>query len=40
MLLMTWVRVRHIPVLRNGQLGGIVSIGDVVKHPTLCYAKH
>jgi CBS domain-containing protein len=23
--------VRHVPVLDNGQLAGIVSIGDVVK---------
>jgi CBS domain-containing protein len=25
-------RVRHMPVLRNGKLAGIISIGDVVKH--------
>jgi CBS domain-containing protein len=30
--LMTRHRVRHIPVVRDGQLAGIVSIGDVVKH--------
>ena len=29
---MTERRVRHIPVLRDGALAGIVSIGDVVKH--------
>jgi CBS domain-containing protein len=29
--LMTNHRVRHVPVLENGQLAGIVSIGDVVK---------
>jgi CBS domain-containing protein len=32
MNLMTRYRVRHIPVVRDGQLAGIVSIGDVVKH--------
>ena len=29
--LMTTNRVRHVPVVENGQLAGIVSIGDVVK---------
>ena len=28
---MTQRRIRHIPVLRDGMLAGIVSIGDVVK---------
>jgi CBS domain-containing protein len=28
---MTQRRIRHIPVLRDGALAGIVSIGDVVK---------
>ena len=32
MRLMTRHRVRHMPVVRNGRLAGIVSIGDVVKH--------
>ena len=32
MRLMTQHRVRHLPVLRNGKLAGIISIGDVVKH--------
>ena len=32
MTLMTQHRARHLPVLRNGRLAGIVSIGDVVKH--------
>jgi CBS domain-containing protein len=32
MKLMTHHRVRHLPVLRDGKLAGIVSIGDVVKY--------
>jgi CBS domain-containing protein len=32
MVLMTDRRVRHIPVVVDGRLQGIVSIGDVVKH--------
>jgi CBS domain-containing protein len=32
MNLMTHHRVRHILVLRGGELAGIVSIGDVVRH--------
>ena len=32
MTLMTHHRVRHLPVIANGNLVGIVSIGDVVKH--------
>jgi len=31
MNLMTEQRIRHVPVVENGQLIGIVSIGDVVK---------
>ena len=31
MNLMTHHRVRHVPVLRDGRLAGIISIGDVVK---------
>ncbi len=29
--LMTRQRIRHVPVVENGLLGGIISIGDVVK---------
>jgi CBS domain-containing protein len=32
MKLMTHHRVRHMPVLRDGELAGIISIGDVVGH--------
>lgn len=31
-VLMTERRIRHVPVLANGRLAGIVSIGDVVKN--------
>ena len=31
MLIMTEYRIRHLPVVVDGRLGGIVSIGDVVK---------
>jgi len=32
MQLMTRHRIRHMPVLRDGEIAGIISIGDVVKH--------
>lgn len=32
MATMTDQRVRHLPVLDDGRLAGIISIGDVVKH--------
>lgn len=32
MSVMTRSRMRHLPVLRDGKLAGIISIGDVVKH--------
>ena len=32
MATMTQKRIRHVPVLQEGRLVGLVSIGDVVKH--------
>ena len=29
---MTESRIRHVPVIENGVLSGIISIGDIVKH--------
>jgi CBS domain-containing protein len=31
MALMTENRIRHLPVIQDGRLGGMISIGDVVK---------
>ncbi len=32
MALMTEHRIRHLPVVNDGNLGGLISIGDVVKY--------
>jgi len=32
MRLMTQQRIRHVPIVSDGRLAGIVSIGDVVKN--------
>jgi CBS domain-containing protein len=32
MRLMTDHRIRHVPVVRDGRLAGVISIGDVVKN--------
>lgn len=32
MALMTENRIRHLPVVNDGKLGGMISIGDVVKY--------
>jgi CBS domain-containing protein len=31
MVLMTENRLRHLPVMDNGKLAGLISIGDLVK---------
>ena len=40
--LMTQMRIRHLPVVEDGQLLGLVSIGDVVKtqHDRLTMENH
>ncbi|NNC37202.1 MAG: CBS domain-containing protein [Acidimicrobiales bacterium] len=37
--IMTNSRIRHIPVMEDGQILGLVSIGDVVKHK-IAEAEH
>lgn len=40
--LMTQNRIRHLPILDNGRLAGLISIGDVVKaqHDRLTMENH
>ena len=40
--LMTDRRIRHLPVIDDGQLAGLISIGDVVKaqHQRLSVENH
>jgi CBS domain-containing protein len=42
MCVMTERRIRHLPVVEQGQLVGIISIGDTVKaqHDELCRENH
>jgi len=42
MCVMTERRIRHVPVVENGRMVGIVSIGDTVKaqHDELCRENH
>lgn len=40
MEIMTERRFRHLPVLDDGELAGIVSIGDVVKFKTVEQSSH
>jgi CBS domain-containing protein len=39
---MTEQRIRHLPIIENGRLAGIVSIGDIVKahHDNLTLENH
>lgn len=39
MALMSQYRIRHLPVLKNGKLAGMISIGDLVKAQTDELAK-
>lgn len=34
--MMTEKRIRHLPVVENGEIRGVISIGDLVKHVLAC----